>query len=204
MKKLSSISTSLILISLGSTLLLSCEKEPKKRPFKSSFKTFYRVSPTATVPVEVNGVTYGGFAHFPGFGTGNSTHLGNCFNYFNQLTYSTGPEAPPAGSVAAPIVDIPGYPVTGGPLPLIQANDFTALPALINRLHIPKEVHGHIISSIIYNDKGDAIFTTAITGGGGTFPISATIVGFNGEGLILGGTGKFRHAYGEFNFNGFF
>ncbi|HVG42836.1 MAG TPA: hypothetical protein VM888_14585, partial [Chitinophagaceae bacterium] len=63
---------------------------------------------------------------------------------------------------------------------------------------------GYIINSVLANKKGDAIYTSAITGSGATFPVSATVVGFKGKGLIVGGAGKFANAVGEFAFNGFF
>ncbi|MEP7253478.1 MAG: hypothetical protein ABI683_13900, partial [Ginsengibacter sp.] len=85
-------------------MLSSCDKtDLHKKSFEARTKTFYRVSPTAPVPVDVNGTTFVGFAYFPGSGSGNATHLGNCAVYFNQLTYGTASDAPPAGSVAAPV-----------------------------------------------------------------------------------------------------
>ena len=128
MKKSSAIQllTALIACSL---LLSNCKKnhEIHKRAFKATTKTWYRVSPTTPTPVSVNGTTYGGFARFPGGGSGNATHLGNCNIFFKQLVYGTSPQAPPAGSVAAPVQNVPGYPITGAPLPLIQAGDFSVL-----------------------------------------------------------------------------
>lgn len=187
-------------------LLAACEKESeiKKRPFEVKTKTFYRISPTAPTPVVVNGVTYIGFAFFPGSGNGTATHMGNCSTYFNQLVYTSDPKLPPAGSVAASVTDIPTYPVTGAPLPLIQVGDFGSLPGLINTLHIPAKVYDKIINSVVYNNKGDAVFTSAITGSGGTFPLSPIIVGFNGKAVILGGAGKFKQAVGEINYSGYF
>jgi hypothetical protein len=66
------------------------------------------------------------------------------------------------------------------------------------------KVHGAIVNGVFYDRKGDAIFTSAITGSGGTFPISKTLVGFNGKGIIVGGRGKFEHAAGAFNYDGYF
>ena len=207
MKYLSAIRLLSVLFT-GSLFLSSCERDHEihKLPFQVRTATWYRISPTTPTPIEVNGITYAGFAYFPGGGSGNASHLGNCSIYFNQLVYGTSPEAPPAGSVAAPVKDIPGYPVTGAPLPLIQSGDFTSLPAVISSLNIPASVLNKVINTVIYNNKnkGDAIFLSAITGSGSTFPISETKVGFNGKALIVTGNGKFKHAIGEVDYNGYF
>ena len=126
--------------------------------------------------------------------------------YFNQLAYNTSgsPSEPPLGSVGAALTEVPGYPVIGGPLPLIQAGDFNALMSAISSLNILAVVHQKIVNQVLYNNKGDAIFISAITGTGSTFPISEIKVGFNGKALITSGRGKFRHAVGEVDFNGYF
>ena len=195
--------TVLIAVSLMAS---SCkrEKDFNKKPFKIRTSTWYRVSPTAPTPIVVNGTTYAGFAYFPGGGSGDVSHLGNATIYFNQLAYGTAPDAPPAGSVAAPIKDVPGYIITGAPLPLIQAGDFTPLAGAVSSLNIPAAVFEKIINTVLYNNKGDAIFLSATTGSGATFPISETIVGFNGKALIVTGRGKFRHAAGEVDYSGYF
>ena len=206
MKQLSTVKT-LIAIFSSAIFFVSCDKDHdiKKRDFEAKFKTWYRVSPLAKpVPVDVNGTTFAGFAHFPGGGTGHNNLLGNSTTYFNQLVYGTAPDAPPAGSVSAAVKDVPGYPVTGAPLPLIQAGDFNGLASAISSFRIPASVYDNIVNQVLYNHKGDAIFTSAITGGGSTFPISPTVVGFNGKGIITGGRGKFKHAVGEYEFSGFF
>ncbi len=186
-------------------LFSSCDKtDLHRRSFEAKTKTFYRVSPTAPVPVDVNGTTFVGFAYFPGSGSGNATHLGNCAVYFNQLIYGTASDAPPAGSVAAPVSDVSGYFITGAPLPLIQQGDFDPLNAAVSALHVPSQVYNNIINTVFDNGKGDAIFISAITGSGGTFPVSQIIVGFNGKALIVGGRGKFAHAVGEIDYDGYF
>lgn len=188
-----------------SLLFSSCDKaDLHRRSFEAKTKTFYRVSPTAPVPVDVNGTSFVGFAYFPGSGTGNATHLGNCAVHFNQLVYGTASDAPPAGSVAAPVADVPGYFITGAPLPLIQQGDFDQLNAAVSALHVPSQVYNKIINTVFGNGKGDAIFISAITGSGGTFPVSQIIVGFNGKALIVGGRGKFAHAVGEIDYDGYF
>jgi hypothetical protein len=184
--------------------LASCKKELGNRNFQVSTKTWYRISPIEPIPVIVNGTTYYGVTYFPGGGTGTATHMGNVTIYFNQLTYSTAPEAPPAGSIAAPLVDVPDYTVLGGPLPLIQAGDFTELGAINAAFEVPESVSGNIINSIIYNEKGDAVFFSAITGSGSTFPITQTLIGFDGKAKIVGGRGKFANATGEVDYEGNF
>ncbi len=206
MKKKSFSSVQLLgAICLLSFLFFSCEKTKlHKKSFEAKTKTFYRISPTAPIPVDVNGASFVGFAFFPGSGSGNATHLGNCAVYFNQLTYGTASDAPPAGSVAAPVADVPGYFITGAPLPLIQQGDFNPLAAAVASLQVPSQVYGKIINSVFENGKGDAIFISAITGSGGTFPISQILVGFNGKALIVGGRGKFAHGVGEIDYDGYF
>lgn len=206
MKPLSAIKA-LTAVFISAALLSSCDKnhDIKKCDFEAKYKTWYRVSPLAKpVPVEVNGISFVGFAHFPGGGTGQTSLLGNSTTYFNQLVYGSAPDAPPAGSVSAAIKDVPGYFVTGAPLPLIQAGDFNGLASAISSFKIPASVYDNIVNQVFYNHKGDAIFTSSITGSGGTFPISQTIVGFKGKGIITGGCGKFKHAVGEFEYSGYF
>jgi hypothetical protein len=186
--------------------VISCKKENhiNKRAFKLATETWYRISPTAPIPLTINGIEYAGFAYFPGGGSGHATHMGNCNAFFNQLSYGTSAEAPPAGSVSAPINEVPGYIITGAPLPLIQAGDFVQLASLISELKIPTDLYGKIINHVVYNDKGDAIYLSAIDGSGGTFPISSTSVGFKGKALIVNGSGKFRNAVGEIDYEGYF
>ena len=198
---------SLLLVSTAAAVFSSCEKTNNmvKHHFEAKFKTWYRVSPLAKpVMVEINGTNFFGFAHFPGGGTGNASCLGNSATFFNQLVYGNAPDAPPAGSVSAPITDVAGYPVTGAPLPLIQAGDFNELSTVVSKFNIPSSVLDNIVNQVLYNQKGDALFASAITGSGGTFPISPTVVGFNGKGIITGGAGKFKLAVGEYEYNGYF
>jgi hypothetical protein len=196
----------LLMLFTGCILVGSCKPDHniQKRNFSIRTTTFYRLSPIAPTPIVVNSNTFASFAYFPGSGAGNASHVGECSIYFNQLTYGTSPQDPPAGSVAAPVVDIPGYPVTGAPLPLIQPTDFEALPSVISSLSIPASVYGKVINTVILNKKGEVIFLSAVTGSGTTFPLSATKVGFNGKALIVTGRGKFDHAVGEVDYSGYF
>ena len=195
-----------ITLVIGSIFASSCkhDKDIKKKPFKIRTDTWYRIAPVAPFPIVVNGITYSALAYFPGGGTGNASHMGAFTTFFNQLTSGTSPEAPPAGSVAVAIKDVPSYPITGAPLPLIQAGDFTELSSAISTLNIPETVYQKLINQVLYNKKGDAIFISAINGTGGTFPISDTKVGFNGKALIVTGRGKFSHATGEVDYYGYY
>jgi hypothetical protein len=189
-------------LTASATQTLMVEKQDQQLPFKADFNTFYRFNPIAPIPVVVNGVTYVGFAYVPGGGTGNATHMGNCKTYFNQLSYTNAPGGLPLGSVSAAVTDILSYPITGAPLPLIQAGDFNGLVMANNWYHFPATVQGKIINSVIYDDRGNAVFTSFISNE--TFPISETVIGFRGKGVVLGGRGKFNDSKGEFDFNGQF
>ena len=190
----------------GILFLFSCkhDNDIHKRAFQVRTSTFYRISPTHPIPLTINGIDYAGFAYFPGRGQGNASHIGNCSTFFNQLSYGTSPQAPPAGSIPAPLIDVINYPITGAPLPLIQAGDFSALSTAVSSLNIPSSIYNRIINQVVYNKKGDAIFISAISGSGGTFPISATTIGFNGKALITNGRGKFSNAVGEIEYSGYF
>lgn len=193
-----------ILLLCSLALITSCKKSIQKQDFKIRSTTWYRISPTAPSEIMVNGEKKTGFAYFPGSGSGEATFLGNGSLYFNQLVYSTTGNQPPEGSVGAPVSAVPGYPLTGGPLPLTQPGDFTSLAAVVSSLNLPDAINGQVINSIIVNKSGDAIFTSAVTGSGSTFPISNVLVGFNGTATIVGGRGKFLHAKGEIKYEGFF
>ena len=203
MKKLAPTFIPVLLVLTISMFCYSCQKEVPKRPFKLESKTWYRIAPATPAPITVDGNEWVSFAYFPGSGSGNATHMGSITHFFNQLAYGTSPAGPPAGSVAAPVVDVPQYPVLGGPLPLIQGGDFDELATLAATLQIPASVGGHVVNEVITNRKGDALFLAAI-GGGATFPLSETIIGFNGKALIVGGSGRFTHATGEVDYDGYF
>lgn len=200
-----------------SFVLFSCQKEQQpgdvqnlgasekavKRPFKASTVTVYRVAPSLSgpIPVSLGGTNYLGFVYFPGKGVGNATHMGNVRTYFNQLAIwpegTTDPNAvPPSGSIPKPIVDIPGYFLLPPPI------DFSDLFGLINTLPIPREINGYPVNSMLVNDKNEAVFSTSV--GGFIRPESATKFVYGGKALILGGTGKFTNATGEFDFIGYF
>jgi hypothetical protein len=213
-----------LLLALFSTLLFSCSKQMDEnfnakpngelvnasneshqtiRPFKASTSTWYRISPIAPTPVEIGGIVYTLFAQVPGGGQGNATHMGNIKTWFNQLAFSASELPVPAGSLVASVVDVIYYQVVGAPLPLIQAGDFDGLAAANVLLNIPAEVNGRMVSSLFYNDKGDAVFlsnstVSTITGG------SPSRNEFGGKALIVGGRGKFLHASGEVDFSGYF
>lgn len=205
MKKLSTL-TLLAAVITSSILFISCNKDHdiKKRAFKASTKTWYRIAPTQTpTPVVIDNTTYTTFANVPGGGYGNATHMGNVKTYFNQLAFTASELPIPAGSLVAPVVDVINYPILGAPLPLIQAGDFAGLSSINSKLHIPQSVHGKTVSSIFYNEKGDAVFISNSSVSTIT-PVSPTKNEFGGKALIVGGRGKFSTAYGEVDFSGWF
>ena len=174
-----------------------------KQHFKVSITNWYRVSPTAPSPVVVNGITYVSLANLVvGGGVGTATAMGNIKSFGNVLAYGTDVEAPPTGSIGAPVTEIPGYPLLGGPLPLIQPGDFDGVPAILAEFKVPTNVLGNVINLVLYNDKGDALFLSNIPGTGTSIPISSTVGGYTNETLILGGAGKFIHAIGKLDNTG--
>jgi hypothetical protein len=187
-------------------LFTSCKHDQPilKQHFKVSITTWYRVSPTAPLPVVVNGITYVSLSNLVVGGDGNATAMGNIKSYANTLAYSPDVESPPVGSIGAPVNEIPGYPILGGPLPLIQPGDFDGVPAIIAEFNVPTNVLGNVIALVLYNDKGDALFLSNIPGTGTSTPISSTEGGYTNETLILGGAGKFIHATGKLHNTGQF
>ena len=176
-----------------------------KQHFKVSITNWYRVSPTAPSPVVVNGITYVSLANLVvGGGVGNATAMGNIKSFGNVLAYGTDVKAPPTGSIGAPVTEIPGYPLLGGPLPLIQPGDFDGVPAILAEFNVPANVLGNVINLVLYNGKGDALFLSNIPGTGTSIPISSTVGGYTNETLVLGGAGKFIHATGKLQNSGQF
>lgn len=181
-------------------------KRVKDVPFTVNLDTWYRFAPSNETTRKFKGTTYYIMGYFPGGGEGTVSVLGNAKNLFNQLAYSDAPVTPtstPVGSFNAPAIDALNYPVTGAPLPLIQNGDFNALSAYHQSYNFPAKYHGKTVNSILFNDDGDAIYTSAVEGVGGT-QLSYPIVSFWGKGLIVGGRGQFSNAKGEFNFSGTF
>jgi len=176
-----------------------------KQHFKVSITNWYRVSPTAPSHVVVNGITYVSLANLVvGGGVGNATAMGNIKSFGNVLAYGTDVTAPPAGSIGAPVTEIPGYPLLDGPLPLIQPGDFDGVPAILAEFNVPTNVLGNVINLVLYNGKGDALFLSNIPGTGTSIPISSTVGGYTNETLVLGGAGKFIHATGKLQNSGQF
>jgi hypothetical protein len=204
MKSLLSVRTLAVLI-LCVSFCSSCKKDKTiKKTFQANTTTSYRISPVAPAPITINGTSFTTTANFPGKGTGTATDMSTCNIYFNQLAYSTAAGSPPAGSVAASVTDISGYTVTGAPLPLIQAGDHSDLSSLITSLSLFATVNSKILSTVLYDNSGNAVYLSAITGTGGATPISATVVGFTGKATIIGGHGKFSKATGEVDYSGYF
>jgi len=187
-------------------LFTSCKHDKPiiKQHFKVSITTWYRVSPTAPSPVVVNGITYVSLSNLVVGGDGTASGMGNIKSYANTLAYATDVEAPPAGAIGAPVYDIPGYPILGAPLPLIQPGDFDGVPAVLADFNVPTSVLGNVINLVLYNNKGDALFLSNIPGTGTSTAISPTVGGYTNETLILGGAGKFIHATGKLDNTGQF
>lgn len=197
----------LLAIILELACLLSCKKDKRvKRNFTMTSKTFYRFSPTTHSTVTVNGNKFTGFAFVPGGGTGTAKEMGNITTFFNQLAYTTNPTLPQTisiGTVAASVSLVASYPITGGPLPLIQTRDFSAFTTANTSLKIPAtDASGKVINTIIYNSNGDALFISP-TSPAVVMPISATRLNFTGKASIVGGRGKFSSATGDLDLTGF-
>jgi hypothetical protein len=187
-------------------LFTSCnhDKPIIKQHIKISITNWYRVSPTAQTPVVVNGITYVSTANLVVSGEGTASALGNIKSYANTLAYATDVEAPPAGAIGAPVTEIPGYPILGAPLPLIQSGDFDGVPAILAEFNVPATVQGNVVNLVLYNKKGDALFLSNVPGTGTSTPISETEGGYSNETLIVGGAGKFIHAIGKLENTGHF
>ena len=174
----------------------------KYKPFKMSSKTFPRINPFAPFALkEPAGMK--AYANAVGWGFGYATDMGKISNWFNQLVYSESGADPAFGTALAPIADALKYPVLGGPLPLIQKNDFDRLHKANKWLKVPVSVNGMIVNSVIYNDKRDALFTSLTTDSKIVF-VSPTRINFSAEGKFVGGRGKFANAKGTYTQTGYF
>ena len=211
MKKTLLLSNQLLCIFAVSTFLVACQKQEsektQRRAFKANLDTWYRIAPITTPsPVTVGENSFMTFAYVPGGGEGNATHMGNVKTWFNQLAYTddlTAQPPQPRGSVSAAAIDAANYPVIGLPLPLIQPGEFSGLTALISAYNIPASINGKMITSFLYNTKGDVVFISNSTPSIIT-PASPTRNDFAGKALIVGGRGKFLNATGEVDFTGWF
>jgi hypothetical protein len=214
-------------ITLTVTSLTACQKQidvnadrdvsqqsrnPVRRAFKAETLTYYRFSPVldanfqpTIIPVNVGGTDYWGMSHVPGSGTGSATHMGEVRTYFNQLAYwpvgTTDPTTTPtSGSMGAPVRDVAGYPLI---LPFPGGQPFPTAQDLAFLNTVPRIVDGLGINSVFVNAKGEAVYT-AYDGNSTIIPQSPTRIVFTGKGKILGGTGKFANATGEFTYLGYF
>lgn len=149
-------------------------KKTKERPFKGNFSSYFNFVPD--IP--------GGWtppnpapAWYPGGGSGNLTHMGNCLTYFNQYV-TLGPLG--LQSVGAPV------------------NQFFAAQLAAAGYTVPNTV-----STIYYNSHGHSVLSRAI-GISLTVPVSPTRVEFTANHEIIGGTGQFAGATGQYILSGFF
>ena len=152
----------------------TAEKQNQQRPFKGSFSTFFNFIPDfAGGWVPPNPAP----AWYPGGGSGNLTHVGNCQTYFNQ--YATfGPGG--LQTVAAPV------------------NMFFAGQLAAAGYTVPSTV-----STIFYTGQGKSVWCQAV-GISTTNPVSPTRIEFTSTLNIIGGTNQFSGATGQFTLNGFF
>jgi hypothetical protein len=123
--------------------------------------------------------------------------MGNAQTYFNQIAFVKPPDFQNVvGSVAAPVAEIPSYPVTGAPLPLIQQGDFDGIQSVLSTLNVPPSINGHTVSTVIFDKQMvDAFFISVKSGS--PISITGTTATTSGNSLIVGGTGKFTGAFGE-------
>jgi hypothetical protein len=206
MRKLHRSTKIMSIVFTAAFLFTSCKHDQAviKQHIKISITNWYRVSPTAPSPVVVSGITYVSTANLVVSGEGTASGLGNIKSFGNVLAYATDVEAPPAGSIGAPVNEIPGYPILGAPLPLIQTGDFDGAAAILTEFNVPASVQGNVVSLVLYNNKGDALFLSNVNGTGTSTPISETVGGYTNETLIVGGAGKFIHAIGKLENSGHF
>jgi hypothetical protein len=132
--------------------------------------------------------------------------MGNVNTFYNQLAYTSDinvPQPVPEGSVNASVSLVTSFPILGAPLPLIQPNDFSALTSVNSSLQVPATIDGKILNAVVFNNSGDAIFTTP-TSPSVIIPVSATRFNFSGKLDVVGGRGKFANATGKMDFTGFF
>lgn len=170
----------------------SKQDAPLTKQFKMNAKTWYRISYTEPAPlIEMRGAV--SFAHLPGGGSGTALNMGNVGTWFNQLAYSANGQAPWTGSVGAPLVEASTYPQEG----------LRSIASITNWLQIPATVDGNIVWSVIYNGGGDAVFLS-MTGPSTSIVESGTRINFNGDGIFVGGRGKFINASGTYHFSGYF
>jgi hypothetical protein len=194
---------------LAAVCFSACKKEKDDKPtqvvnqpFKMESTTHPRINPFAPQQLKRQPVMYG-YANAVGGGIGTATNMGEIRNWFNQLVYSPTGADPATGTAIAPIADALNYPVLGGPLPLIQKNDFDEFRKANEWLKVPVTVEGDTVNSVIHNDKGDAIFTS-LTTDSRLEAVSATRINFSAKGNFVGGRGKYINATGTYNQTGYF
>jgi hypothetical protein len=152
----------------------TAQKQNQQLPFKGSFSTFFNFIPDIA----------GGWvppnpapAWYPGGGSGNLTHVGICQTYFNQ--YATfGPVG--LQSVGAPV------------------NMFFAGQLVAAGYTVPNTV-----STIYFTSNGKSVWSQVV-GISTTTPVSPTRVEFTANHSIIGGTGQFAGATGQYVLSGYF
>ena len=149
-------------------------KETKQLPLRGSFDTYFNF-----IPDLANGWTAPNPAPawYPGGGAGNLTHLGAAATFFNQ--YAT--------------IGALGLQTVASPVTMF----FGSEPSISN-FSLPANV-----STIFLDKHGNSIWSHQ-DGNSTTQPVSATRVEFSSNHTIVGGTGRFSNATGNFVLSGFF
>jgi hypothetical protein len=145
-----------------------------KRPFKGSFGTYYNF-----VPDFANGWAppNPAPAWYPGGGTGNLTHVGNCQTLFNQYaTFGPG-----------------GLQSIGAPVNMFFASQLAAAGYTVP----------NTVTTIFFHQQGKSVWSQAV-GISTTVPVSPSRVEFTASHIIIGGTKQFAGATGEYVISGFF
>jgi hypothetical protein len=164
---------------------------PVSKQFRMTAKTWYRINNTQPAPMpEMRGAI--SFANLPGAGSGTALNMGNIGTWFNQTAFSPTGAAPWTGTVAAPLVEASNYPQDG----------LRSLASVTNWLQMPTAINGNIIWSVVYNGGGDAVFLS-ITGPSTSVLVSGDKISFSGDGIFVGGRGKFENASGTYHFTGY-
>lgn len=157
-------------INLESSVDLNARKSAEKNYFERFTNQIFSLDelgkPTIDIP-----------AYFPGFGEGNSSHMGKAYSFLNQYA-SFGPNG--LGTVGAPVTQF-------------FADELAAMG--LNEL--PEEV-----SSLTTDGKGNSVWFKNIQNN--VTPTSDTRMDFQADVEIIGGTGKFEKASGTAVVEGYF
>lgn len=148
---------------------------PVTRGLRDSCEMWIKFKPNIPggwVPTNPNSLVW-----WPGYGTGNATHMGNVSVYFNQYTVRQ-----PSGVVY----------MFSAPVTMFYGTELQAY-------NVPSTV-----TSVVYDDKGNSVWFVNDPAGIPSTTVSPTMITFSGKMYIVGGTGKFAGATGEVTMDGYF